>query len=142
MSRAAPFVLRRTARPICGFSPGSAKPPSAGNMLLALDTATDTIGLALTDGARILAEEVWLARRHATVELAPETARLLRRTGAREDQLQGIAITIGPGSYTGLRIGLAFAKGLAFGRGLKVVPVPTLELLALGQPSRPEGQQL
>jgi len=86
-------------------------------MLLALDTATDTIGLALTDGARILAEEVWLARRHATVELAPETARLLRRTGAREDQLQGIAITIGPGSYTGLRIGLAFAKGLAFGPG-------------------------
>ena len=107
-------------------------------MLLAIDSATDTIGLALTDGVRILAEEVWVARRHATVELAPETARLLRRVGAPEDQLQGIAITIGPGSYTGLRIGLAFAKGLAFGRGLKIVPVPTLEVLALGQPSRPE----
>ena len=107
-------------------------------MLLALDTATDTIGLALTDGARILAEEVWLARRHATVELAPETARLLRRAGVQEDQLLGIAVTIGPGSYTGLRIGLAFAKGLAFGRGLKVVPVPTLEVLAFGQPPQPE----
>src|SRR3972149_7220835 len=114
MSRAAPCVSRRPAPPICDSWANSGKPPSAVNMLLALDTATDTIGLALTDGARILAEEVWLARRHATVELAPETARLLRRTGAREDQLQGIAITIGPGSYTGLRIGFALAKRPAF----------------------------
>ncbi len=107
-------------------------------MLLAIDTATDTIGLAVTDGDRILAEEVWVASRHATVELAPEAARLLRRLGVQEDQLRGIALTIGPGSFTGLRIGLAFAKGLAFGRGLKVVAVPTLDVLAFGQPSRAE----
>ena len=107
-------------------------------MLLAIDTATDTIGLAVTDGGRILAEEVWVASRHATVELAPEAARLLRRRGVRADQLRGIALAIGPGSYTGLRIGLAFAKGLAFGRGLSVVAVPTLDVLAFGQPSRPE----
>ncbi len=107
-------------------------------MLLAIDTATDTIGLAVTDGGRILAEELWVASRHATVELAPEVARLMRRLGAHEDQLRGIALTIGPGSYTGLRIGLAFAKGLAFGRGLSVVAVPTLDVLAAGQPSRPE----
>ncbi len=107
-------------------------------MLLAIDTATDTIGLGVTDGDRILAEQVWVASRHATVELAPEAARLLRRLGVREDQLNGLALTIGPGSYTGLRIGLAFAKGLAFGRGLSVVAVPTLDVLALGQPPRPE----
>jgi len=107
-------------------------------MLLAIDTATDTIGLAVTDGGRILAEQIWVASRHATVELAPETARLLRRIDAHEDELRGIALTIGPGSYTGLRVGLAFAKGLAFGRGLNVVAVPTLDVLALGQPSRPE----
>src|SRR3989304_1070546 len=138
MSRAAPCVSRRPAPPLCHSCANSGKPPSAVNMLLALDTAADTIGLGLTDGARILAEEVWLARRHATVELAPETARLLRRAGVQEDQLLGIAVTIGPGSYTGLRIGLAFCKGLAFGRGLKVVPVPTLEVWAFGQPPQPE----
>src|SRR3989304_5606657 len=66
MSRAAPCVSRRPAPPICDSWANSGKPPSAVNMLLALDTATDTIGLALTDGARILAEEVWLARPHAT----------------------------------------------------------------------------
>lgn len=107
-------------------------------MLLAIDTATDTIGLAVTDGGRILAEQIWVASRHATVELAPEAARLLRRIGMHEDELRGIALTIGPGSYTGLRIGLAFAKGLAFGRGINVVAVPTLDVMAFGQPSRPE----
>jgi tRNA threonylcarbamoyladenosine biosynthesis protein TsaB len=107
-------------------------------MLLAIDTATDMIGLAVTDGERILAEQVWVAPRHATVELAPEAARLLRRIGQAEDRLEGLALTIGPGSFSGLRIGVAFAKGLAFGRGLKIVAVPTLEVLAFGQPSRSE----
>jgi tRNA threonylcarbamoyladenosine biosynthesis protein TsaB len=107
-------------------------------MLLAIDSATEWIGLAVTDGERILAEQVWHAPRHATVELAPEAARLLRRIGVAEDRLEGLALTIGPGSFTGLRIGLAFAKGLAFGRGLKIVAVPTLDVLALGQPPRSE----
>lgn len=107
-------------------------------MLLAIDTATNRLGLAITDGARILAEETWLSSRHATVELPPEAARLLRRQGLTERDLSGLAVTIGPGSYTGLRIGLAFAKGLAFARGLKIVGVPTLDVLASGQPSRPE----
>jgi tRNA threonylcarbamoyladenosine biosynthesis protein TsaB len=107
-------------------------------MLLAIDTATDMIGLAVSDGERILAEQVWAAPRHATLELAPETGRLLRRIGVPEERLEGLALTIGPGSYSGLRIGLAFAKGLALGRGLKIVAVPTLDVLALGQPSRSE----
>jgi len=107
-------------------------------MLLAIDTATEWIGLAVSDGDRILAEQVWLAPRHATVELAPEAARLLRRIGVAEERLAGLALTIGPGSFSGLRIGLAFAKGLAFGRGLKIVPVPTLDVLAFGQPPRSE----
>ena len=107
-------------------------------MLLAIDTATEMIGLAVTDGERILAEQVWSAPRRATVELAPEAARLLRRIGVSETQLTGLALTIGPGSYSGLRIGLAFAKGLASGLGLKIVAVPTLEVLAMGQPPRSE----
>jgi tRNA threonylcarbamoyladenosine biosynthesis protein TsaB len=107
-------------------------------MLLAVDTATDMIGLAVTDGDRILAEQVWSAPRHATEELAPEAARLLRRIGVTEERLEGLALTIGPGSFSGLRVGVAFAKGLAFGRSLKIVGVPTLDVLAFGQPPRPE----
>ena len=108
-------------------------------MLLAVDTATDMIGLAVTDGDHILAEQVWSAPRHATVELAPEAARLLRRIGISEDRLSGLALTVGPGSFSGLRSGVAFAKGLAFGRGLKIVAVPTLDVLAFGQPPRAES---
>jgi len=107
-------------------------------MLLAVDTATDVIGLAVTDGDRILAEQAWVSPRHATVELAPEAARLFRRIGVGDDQLQGLALAIGPGSFSGLRIGLAFIKGLAMGRALKVVAVPTLEILATAQPPRAE----
>lgn len=107
-------------------------------MLLAIDSATDSLGLAITNGTRILAEESWQSSRHATVELPPEAARLLRRLDLTEGDLTGLAVTIGPGSYTGLRIGLAFAKGLAFARGLKIVGVPTLEVLAACQPSRSE----
>lgn len=107
-------------------------------MLLAVDSATDSLGLAITDGNRLLAEEVWLTPRHATVELAPEAARLLRRSGVENESLTGLAVTIGPGSYTGLRIGLAFAKGMAFGRGIKIVGIPTFDVLAGGQASRSE----
>jgi tRNA threonylcarbamoyladenosine biosynthesis protein TsaB len=107
-------------------------------MLLAVDTATDRIGLAVTDGEAILAEQTWLAPRQATVELAPEAARLLRRIGIREGQLEAVALAIGPGSYSGLRAGVAFAKGLALGSALKIVPVPTLDILAFGQPPRAE----
>jgi tRNA threonylcarbamoyladenosine biosynthesis protein TsaB len=107
-------------------------------MLLAVDSATDTIGLAVTDGDRILAEQTWHAPRHATVELASEAGRLMRRIGLAESQLTGLAVTIGPGSYSGLRVGLAVVKGLAFGLGLRIVAVPTLDVLAWGQPPRPE----
>jgi tRNA threonylcarbamoyladenosine biosynthesis protein TsaB len=62
----------------------------------------------------------------------------LRRIGVAEDRLEGLALTIGPGSFSGLRIGVAFVKGLAFGRGLKIVAVPTLEVLAVAQPPRSE----
>jgi len=107
-------------------------------MLLAVDSATETMGLAVTDGDVILAEQIWRAPRHATGELAPEVARLLRRIGISEDRLTGIALTVGPGSFSGLRTGAAFAKGLAFGRGLRIAAVPTLDVLAFGQAPRPE----
>jgi len=81
-------------------------------MLLALDTATKTMGIALHDGSQVLAESIWSGVGHHTIELAPEVALMLRRIGGTTATLSSIAIAQGPGSYTGLRIGMALAKGL------------------------------
>ncbi len=107
-------------------------------MLLALDTATDRIGIGLHDGETLVAEQSWIARGRATVELAPEVGRLLRRVEVSPEAIEAIALTIGPGSYTGLRIGLAFAKGFAQAGQARLVAVPTLDVLARGQPGRQE----
>lgn len=98
-------------------------------MLLAIDTATRQISLALHDGTSVVAESTWRTANHHTVELAPNTALMLRRAGVEPGQLRGIAVALGPGSYTGLRIGLGLAKGLALAHNLALVGVPTFEIL-------------
>jgi tRNA threonylcarbamoyladenosine biosynthesis protein TsaB len=101
-------------------------------MLLAIDTATRMAGLALYDpgSGRILGEETWYSVNNHTVELMPRLARLLGQQGASPADLTGLPVSIGPGSFTGLRIGLGVAKGLALARGLPVVGVPTLDIVA------------
>jgi tRNA threonylcarbamoyladenosine biosynthesis protein TsaB len=101
-----------------------------GAVWLAIDTATDSAGIALLGGG-VLAEETWTTRRRHTVQLAPKVARMLAEHQGALAALAGIAVAIGPGSYTGLRVGLAFAKGLALGADLPVVGVPTLDVLAV-----------
>jgi len=107
-------------------------------MLLALDTATQRIGIALHDGHSILSECTWVGSRRQSVELAPEVALTLRRAGITPRALSGVAVAIGPGSFTGLRIGVALAKGLSLAHNLPLVGVPTLDILAWGQPRRDE----
>jgi tRNA threonylcarbamoyladenosine biosynthesis protein TsaB len=108
-------------------------------LILAIDTATHMVGIALHDGVQVLAENFWLTGRHHTVSLAPEVAILLHRARKAPTGLTGIAVAKGPGSYTGLRIGMAFAKGLALAHGLPLIGVPTLEILAQAQPARSES---
>lgn len=107
-------------------------------MLLAVDTATETIGVALHDGSQVLADSLWRSDRYHTVELAPQVALLLRQVKASPEQLSALAVTKGPGSYTGLRIGMALAKGLALVHNLPLVGISTFEALARQQPQRPE----
>ena len=107
-------------------------------MLLAIDTATRMTGIALHDGSHVLAESVWLGVDHHTVELAPEVAIMLCRVGGTPTSLTGLAVAQGPGSYTGLRIGMALAKGLALAHNLPLVGIPTFDILARNQPHRPE----
>jgi len=99
-------------------------------MLLALDTSTAQLGLALYDGTMVAAELIWTSRARHTVELAPALSGLLDRTGLAMGDLTALGVAIGPGSFTSLRVGLAFIKGLALARRLPVIGVPTLDTLA------------
>ena len=101
-------------------------------MLLAVDTATHMASLALYDQARglVLGEESWYSASNHTVELMPRLARLLEGQSVTPADLTGLAVSLGPGSFTGVRIGLGVVKGLALARGLPLVGVPTLDVVA------------
>ena len=103
-------------------------------MLLALDTSTRVLGIALYDGTQVLGETVWLSRDRHTVELAPAVDEILKRSGVLQADLKAVGVAIGPGSFTGLRIGLALAKGLALVHHLALIGVSTLDILAIAQP--------
>jgi tRNA threonylcarbamoyladenosine biosynthesis protein TsaB len=98
--------------------------------LLALDTATASGGVALVRGAVVLAEEAWQSGGQQTATVLPAAARLWERAGLSPQDLDAVAVSLGPGSYTGLRVGLSLAKGFALARGLPLVGVPTLEAVA------------
>ena len=105
-------------------------------MLLAIDTATRNVSLALHDGTAILAEETWRTADHHTVELTPALQGLLTRVGIEATALTALAAALGPGSYTGLRIGMSLAKGLALAASppLPLIGIPTLDVVAAAQP--------
>ncbi|MDI6693588.1 MAG: tRNA (adenosine(37)-N6)-threonylcarbamoyltransferase complex dimerization subunit type 1 TsaB [Anaerolineales bacterium] len=103
-------------------------------LLLALDTSTRTVGVALYDGAQVLSEMVWTSRDYHTVELAPAVSEALRRASVTMDAVAAVGVAIGPGSFTGLRVGLALAKGLVMARRLPLIGAPTLDALAAAQP--------
>lgn len=103
-------------------------------MLLAIDTSTRMTGIALYDGERVLAECTWLGPGYQTVELAPQIGLLLRRAGRSTADVGAVAVATGPGSFTGLRIGLALAKGLALSGSRDLIGIPTLDVMARAQP--------
>lgn len=103
-------------------------------MLLAVDSSTQWVGLALFDGAQVLGETIWRTHTHHTVELAPAISDLIARCGIHPSDLQVLAVARGPGSFTSLRIGMAVVKGMALALKLPVVGVPSLDILAAAQP--------
>lgn len=103
-------------------------------MLLAIDTSTAQLGLALYDGAQVPGELTWTSKARHTVELAPALAGLLERVGVTMDSTHALGVALGPGSFTSLRVGLAFVKGLALARHLPLVGVPTLDVAAASVP--------
>lgn len=106
-------------------------------MLLALDTSTRNIGIAVYDGIQVLCENIWVSHDYHTVELAPAVIDTLSRAGAQVQGLKFLAVATGPGSYTGLRIGVALAKGIALARHIPIIGIPTLDIVAESQPVSP-----
>jgi tRNA threonylcarbamoyladenosine biosynthesis protein TsaB len=98
---------------------------------LALECATNTVGLALLDEDNVRAEIYLDAARHHSEVLLPALDQLLRLSGLSLERVDLIACTIGPGSFTGLRIGVSTVKGLALALDKPVVGVSTLEALAM-----------
>lgn len=103
-------------------------------MLLAIDTSTRVVGVAVYDGLQVLGEITWASQDYHTVELAPVLMDILNRSHVLPGDLEVVAVATGPGSFTGLRIGLALAKGMALARRLDLIGVPTLDILAAAQP--------
>tara|TARA_B100000315_G_C14581815_1_gene590880 strand:- start:637 stop:1290 length:654 start_codon:yes stop_codon:yes gene_type:complete len=100
--------------------------------ILSIETTTGICGIAYHDNNQLIAiVEEELYREHS--EKLPLFFESLRdQTEIDLGKLDGIAVSIGPGSFTGLRVGLSYAKGLAFSSNLPLVPVPTLQSLAEG----------
>ena len=82
-------------------------------MLLAIDTSTQTIGIALYNDPLVIGEMQWTSSNHHTVELTSAVDLLMKRCSIKPEDLSLLVVALGPGTFTGLRIGLAFAKGLA-----------------------------
>jgi tRNA threonylcarbamoyladenosine biosynthesis protein TsaB len=98
--------------------------------VLALDAATEACSVALLDGERLFARHEEFGKSHADRLLAM-VEEVLAEAALGLNALDGIAASIGPGAFTGVRITVAVAQGLGFGAGLKIVPVSTLETLAM-----------
>lgn len=103
-------------------------------MLLAIDTSTRSIGLALYDDTAVISERIWQTRDHHTIELASAVDQLLKDSGVRPVDLTILAVATGPGSFTSLRIGLAFVKGLSLTLTIPLLGIPSLDVLAAGIP--------
>jgi tRNA threonylcarbamoyladenosine biosynthesis protein TsaB len=98
--------------------------------LLAVETATKRQSVAILDGTNVLCQSDEEAGRNHAKWLVATIDRLLRSSGLTLSALEGLAVSIGPGSFTGLRVGLATLMGFRMAAGLPLAAVPTLEAMA------------
>lgn len=102
--------------------------------ILAIETSTESCSVALLYGDKIFERSEVAPRRHAELVL-PMAEALLKEAGLQRKQLDGIAVGRGPGAFTGVRLGVSVAQGLAFALGLPVAPVSSLAALAMQTPN-------
>ena len=99
-------------------------------MLLAIDTSTRLIGLACYDDVGLVGECAWQGGNNQTSQLLPQLQMLLRHLGKDQGALRAISVALGPGSWSGLRVGISVAKGLALANELPLLGICTLDVLA------------
>jgi tRNA threonylcarbamoyladenosine biosynthesis protein TsaB len=100
-------------------------------MILAIDTATEMASIALyRPGEGVLVEQSWRSGREQTTQLIPNIQRLFSLVGATVRDLTGLAASTGPGSYSGVRVGLSTAKSMAYALQIPLWGVPSLDVLA------------
>ena len=103
-------------------------------MILAIDTATRMASLALYATSGIRSEYTWYSHDNHTVELMPNLVHMIEQQRLKLEDLEGLVTALGPGSFTGLRVGMSIAKGLAFALAIPIVGIPSLAALAYSQP--------
>lgn len=99
-------------------------------IILHIDTAVDTASICLAENEAIIGFEDNEIQKEHSSWLHPAIHRIVERSGKSPMDIDAIAVTIGPGSYTGLRVGLSAAKGLCFSLGKPLIGISTLELMA------------
>ncbi|MGQ9604118.1 MAG: tRNA (adenosine(37)-N6)-threonylcarbamoyltransferase complex dimerization subunit type 1 TsaB [bacterium] len=99
-------------------------------LVLGIETSSAIGGFAIVDGEKLLVEIVAEMSASHVEKSISLISHLLNREGLEIDDLEGIAVSLGPGSFTGLRVGLSLAKGFCFGRKTPLVGVPTLDCIA------------
>jgi tRNA threonylcarbamoyladenosine biosynthesis protein TsaB len=107
-------------------------------IVLGIDTSGYVNAVGVVDGSRTLSENTFLARTDSLEQIVPNLEATLKDLGLTLADVQGIGVGLGPGSWTGIRVGVTVGKMLAFGTGKPVCGVPTLEALAF--PAREEAQ--
>lgn len=99
-------------------------------MILGMDTSSDTMTIALFNEGVVIGEYTTNLRKNHSVRLLPAIAVLMEECGVKPTDLEKIAVAKGPGSYTGLRIGVTVAKTMAWDAGIPIVGISSLALLA------------
>ncbi len=111
--------------------------------LLALDAAGASCSVALWSGGRVVARRFSAMARGQSERLVPMVGAVMAEWGGAFEDLDAVAVTTGPGGFTGVRIGLATARGLALARGLPVIGITTFEVVAAAaDPAERAGRQV
>ena len=100
--------------------------------ILYIETATDVCSVALSKGSEIIGLKEEAGGNNHAKHLLPFVDEVLKQAGVSMTEINGVAVSIGPGSYTGLRIGVSTAKGIAYTAGIPVMAISTLESIAQG----------
>lgn len=101
-------------------------------LILALDTSTEIGSMAIGDQHRVIAASTLSAHGAHSESMLPAIQEIMARAGVDIDDLEGVAVGSGPGSFTGLRVGAALAKGLCFARDLKLYAYSSLSAVVAG----------